>query len=411
MVPQSDRDVGMLAYSTGSEGIGGSLRRLSGDFVVSEVLYPEALSMIGAGGAGGGYAVYTMRKSKVDTRHAIARVRERSGLRLRALGLKDAAAEAEQYVCTTGRRGPRPDRVSAGGVELRLVGYSPRPLSGADMAGNRFSIRVRGASAPVATFGEYDRIANYYGHQRFGSARPVSHLVGRALLRGDYRGAAQLLLSFTSPHDRPEHAELRQMMADPACHRRAAGMLPRGMDLERIVLSGLIEHGDARRAMAAVPVAMRRLFAQAYQSYLFNVAASSLIESGEDIFSARAGDVCYGPRGEPFRHDGGGGGAGGGVPGPVPAVPLAGYAHYRKTRFEGAVSAAMEGDGAGPRDFLAKGMPEIGLDGGFRSAAARCTAVSTPGREAVSFELGRGSYATTVMREIMKPAEPLACGF
>lgn len=407
--PESDRAVGMHAYSTGDAGTGGSLRRSPGDFAVAEVLRPAALSMIRGGkreGAGGGHAVYLLRKRGIDTRHALERVRARSGLRLRALGLKDAAAETSQYVFTPGRRGPRPDRVEAGPVELELVGRSPRPLAGSDMVGNRFTIRVDGASGDIGRFAEYGRIANYYGYQRFGSSRPVSHLIGRALLLGDYGGAVSLLLSHESPHDRPENAELRRMMADPANYRRAAAALPRGMDLERTALDEMIRHGDARRAAAALPVAMRRFFAQAYQSYLFNMAASSLLAAGEDVFEARAGDVSYGPDGEPRRHD-----MDPPDPAPPPAVPLAGYARYRKTRFEAAVSGAMEADGVASGDFLARGMPEIGLEGGLRSAAVQCSGAEASGGDTVSFTLGRGSYATVVMREIVKPADPLACGF
>ena len=413
--PESDRNVGMLAYSTPDRGTGGSLRRSPGDFAVAEAIRPGTLAEIRAGGGGsgggGGYAVYLMRKRGIDTRHALARVRARSGLRLRALGLKDAAAETSQIVFAAGRRGPRPERVEAGPVELELVGISPRPLTGADMAGNRFTIRVSGASGDVGRFNGYGRIVNYYGYQRFGSTRPVSHLIGRALLLGDYGGAVSLLLSFESPHDRPENSELRRMMADPANYARAAAALPRGMDLERAVLGGMIRHGDARRAAAAVPAAMRRFFAQAYQSYLFNMAASSLLAAGEDLFEARAGDVCYGPDGEPRRYEPRPQGPTSAAPSrAVPAVPLPGYAHYRKTRFEAAVSGAMAADGVAPRDFLAKGMPEIGLEGGLRSAAVGCSAASAGG-DTVSFTLGRGSYATVVMREIIKPADPLACGF
>ena len=409
--PDADRRIGMLAYSTDGEGTGGSLRRSPGDFVVAEVLRPAALSMISAAPAdgGGGHAVYLLRKAGIDTAHALARARSASGLRLRALGLKDAAAETSQYVYSAGRRGPRPARIEAGPATLELVGYSPRPLAGTDMAGNRFTIRIGGASRPVDSFSGYGRIANYYGYQRFGSARPVSHLIGRALLLGEYGKAVSLLLSFESPYDDPERAELRRTMADPASYARALGMLPRGMDLERAVLGGMVRHGDARRAAAAVPTAMRRFFAQAYQSYLFNMAASSLLAAGEDMYEARAGDVSYGPDGEPRRLESSPPASG--AASDSPAIPLPGYAHYRKTRFEAAVASAMAADGMEPRGFLAKGMPEIGLEGGLRSAAVPCSDVAMPAADTVSFTLGRGSYATVVMREIVKPADPHSCGF
>ena len=41
-------------------------------------------------------------------------------------------------------------------------------------------------------------ILNFYGYQRFGSKRPVTHLIGKAILQRDFKKAVELILSFTS---------------------------------------------------------------------------------------------------------------------------------------------------------------------------------------------------------------------
>jgi len=55
-------------------------------------------------------------------------------------------------------------------------------------------------------------------------------------------------------------------------------------------------------------------------------------------------------------------------------------------------------------------MQEISNEGGFRNVSIKCDDFSING-DVVSFTLSRGSYATMILREIMKPVEPLKTGF
>ena len=50
-----------------------------------------------------GYAVYKLEKNGIDTNHALAEVQKRTGVRLKALGLKDSRAVTSQYVCATSK--------------------------------------------------------------------------------------------------------------------------------------------------------------------------------------------------------------------------------------------------------------------------------------------------------------------
>ncbi len=55
-------------------------------------------------------------------------------------------------------------------------------------------------------------------------------------------------------------------------------------------------------------------------------------------------------------------------------------------------------------------MQEISSEGGFRQAAIQCTDHFSKDTT-VEFTLSRGSFATIVLREIMKPEDPLGSGF
>jgi Uncharacterized conserved protein len=52
----------------------------------------------------------------------------------------------------------------------------------------------------------------------------------------------------------------------------------------------------------------------------------------------------------------------------------------------------------------------LSLDGGFRNASIDIQDFSIQ-KNLIKFQLSRGSYATIVLREILKPENPLDCGF
>ena len=138
------------------------------------------------------------------------------------------------------------------------------------MIGNNFQIKIDGASNELIKFSEFDKILNFYGYQRFGSRRPVTHLIGRSLIQKDFAGAVNLLLSYTSEYDKAENTKLRELMSDVTKYPEALKILPNGMDLEKIALKEMIEHGDPVKTLRALPLSIRRFFVQSYQSYIFN---------------------------------------------------------------------------------------------------------------------------------------------
>ena len=398
MIPKLDSEIGITVYSTNFDGIGGKIRVEPEDFKVSELLSEKVKNSIKDQD---GYAVYKLKKKKIDTNHALSGVFRKTGMRLKSLGLKDASAITEQFVCA-GSKGKSVDDFSSDKYSLEKIGFVKKPLSKKDMVGNHFTLKISDCKNNLESFSEYDKILNFYGYQRFGSQRPVTHLIGKAILHHDFDKAVDLILSFTSSYDSKENTEIREKLSDKKNYKQYFDQVPTQMDIERIVLKEMIEHDESIRALRAIPVSLRRFYVQAYQSYIFNKSLSFAFEDGENLFEAESGDICFDNHAIIGKYVNG--------MDQNLALPFVGYSYYKKTRFDFQISKIMEDEEVSPKDFFIKEMQEVSSEGGFRQAAIHCTNYSSH-ENVVDFSLSRGSFATILLREIMKPVDPILAGF
>ncbi|WP_042687133.1 tRNA pseudouridine(13) synthase TruD [Candidatus Nitrosotenuis chungbukensis] len=398
MIPKIDSDIGISVYTTKYPGCGGKIKVRNDDFKVSEVLSQKTLDSVTQSE---GFAIYKLKKSGIDTNHALETIFRKFGVHLKALGLKDSSAVTEQFVCSLGQNKSVPNYAD-GKISLEKIGFLKKPLSAKDMVGNKFVVTVTDPERDFADFAESDRIFNFYGYQRFGSRRPVTHLIGRALVQRRFDDAIALLLSFTSEYDSDENTKIRKIMSDPSNYSESLKVLPHKMDLERIALQEMIEHKDPQRAFQKLPLSIRRLFVDAYQSFIFNLTVCKAFEYGEELFLPQDGDVCYGKNANLGKYEM--------DPGQQLAIPLVGHSYFKKTRFDLHISKILQDEQINPKDFFFKEMQEISSEGGFRTASIHCTDFLIE-KNTASFTLQRGSFATMVMREIMKPVDPLKAGF
>jgi len=398
VIPKIDSEIGITVYSTKFLGSGGTIKNQNDDFVVSEIITEKANAMINEDS---GYAVYKLKKNGIDTTHALNEIFKKYGIRLKALGLKDASAITEQFVFTANKTG-RDFEVQESKYSLKKIGFSSKPLSKKNMIGNHFQIKINDPSATLRDFDEYDKILNFYGYQRFGSQRPVTHLIGKALIQKDFELAVDLLLSFTSEYDTSENAEIREVMKDKSKFSYALSVIPDKMDLEKIALKQMIDHDDPIVAIRALPLSMRRFFVQSYQSYIFNKTLSASFANNEELFYPEENDVCYDKNGNlgKFEND----------PNQRLSIPFVGYSYYKKTRFHHYIKKILDDEQITEKDFFVKEMQEISNDGGFRNSSIKCDNYKLEDN-VVSFSLSRGSFATIVLREIIKPDKPLLSGF
>ena len=398
MIPNLDSQIGITVYSTQFTGIGGKIRVEPKDFQVIELISEKVQNSINDQN---GYAVYKLKKKKIDTNHALSGIFKQTGIRLKSLGLKDASAITEQFVCS-GNKGRTIENFSTEKYSLEKIGFVKKPLSKKDMIGNHFKLKITGCQNGLSTFTEYDKILNFYGYQRFGSKRAVTHLIGKAILQRNFKKAVSLILSFTSTYDSKENTEIREKLSDEENYEKYYDKVPFQMDIERMVLKEMIEHGEPIRAIRIIPVSLRRFYIQAYQSFIFNQSLSAAFLDGENLFEAQSGDVCFDSHGIIGKY----------VKGLEQnlALPFVGYSYYKKTRFDFQISKILEQEEISPKDFFIKEMQEVSSEGGFRQAAIRCSNYSSHDN-VVEFSLSRGSFATILLREIMKPEDPIVAGY
>ena len=386
------------------------------DFRVEERLLGLEISSLETPGY---LPLYRVEKRSVDTMHMARELAAALKSRVSYAGLKDKNAFAVQFVTPTSRRGTRPKEVHGRGFDASLVGFVERPLSRSALAGNRFEIVLRdccpeiGERIQVARhLGDGRRIPNFYGLQRFGSAGAGSHTIGKALVTASFEGAVKTMLvgaKSAAPHE-SEEAFAR------GDYTEVARLLPPGKDVERQVARELSRHpGQWAKALRAVPVRLRRLYVQAYQSLIFNKTLSSALASGEDISRLEKGDnwaptaegglVTLPPRGVKETP----------CEGAVPLVQVVGYAFRNYgSRFDRIIGDVLEKEGVSPGQFYVKDLQEISSEGAFRRPhlALRDTSWDVDGTRAqAKFTLGKGQYATTLLREIVKPVDPAGAGF
>ena len=413
-ISQIDSRAGIECYCTSFAGTGGSIKQGSEGFMVSE-LVNESLDISLSYNENHRYPLYILEKRDIDSNHALFEIERELHMRFRVMGIKDAKAVTTQYAGMERVMRNPPAELKSRHTRLTLKGFTKHPLQKKFLAGNKFEIRIYNVrSSDLSGFVPHIRkVGNFYGLQRFGSERLVTHLIGREIVKRNFIQAVELLLCHTTEFDTQMSREIRNKCVDPSNYRQVLKMLPRGMDIERQVLSALVAGRDTIAALRAVPITIRRLFVQAYQAYIFNRCLSRAVMEGEDLLQPQTEDLCFemeGPAtfGRIIKYN----------PSSktklVPAIRMAGYTFQPgKGRFENITRAIMqEEEEVSAKDFYIKEMQELSHQGGFRQAPLWCTDFRYERDPlTVSFKLPKGSYATTLLREIIKPGDPIRSGF
>ena len=293
------------------------------------------------------------------------------------------------------------EKIEGKKYSLKRIGFSKKPIAKQDMLGNKFRIKISD-STNISQFDEYDKILNFFGYQRFGSKRPITHLVGKAIIQKNYQKAIDFLLGYSSKYDSDENNHYRKLISERKSDSEVIDELPKSMDIEITILKSLVKSDDQKIAIRKIPLQMRRFYVQAYQSYIYNKTLSMAFEYEEDLFLPQENDVCYDRTNKlgKFQNE----------LGQRLTVPLVGHSYFKKTRFDYYIQKILEEEEILPSDFLIKDFQEISAEGGFRNSSIQCDDFQAS-NDTVEFQLSRGSYATIVIREILKPEDPLSCGF
>ncbi len=409
-----DRSIG-ITFGTQFEGIGGRIRSSPEDFVVEEVIDGRFLSSISPEYSQPSFAVFTLAKTGIDSIHAAKLAAQMLHSKVRIIGYKDSKASTKQYLAVRARK-PLATSFTRDRFSLSLLGYTKENFSPRLLLGNRFKIWIRGIKVSeeetrrtlelASTLFKARKFPNFYGHQRFGSTRPITHVVGRHIVQGSFKDAVDTLITTPSKIDGEEIAEARRLFSEGRLKESLAEFKAKD-DIERTIITSLLEKpDDYLLALRKVSLLVRKLFVAAYSSFIFNKVLSRAMENGETL-NAKNGDVVaeFGSDyrvGRPLILEA--------VPKQdnrlVPMVPTAGYGYYQKNgRFDLLLQEVMKEEGAVPKMFHVRDAPEMSLETGLRPAPLLGNSLdyAISGSNAlISFFLVKGSYATILLREITK---------
>jgi tRNA pseudouridine13 synthase len=415
-IPKIDQLAGIQCYCTHFNGVRGLIKQNDEGFKVSEIideLFLNNLSSIWD--ENHRFPLYILNTRSIDSNHALFEIKKELGIRLKVVGIKDAKAVTRQYASSEQTKNiPREAKTQH--TLLTLKGFTKTPLRKSFLHGNEFTIAINNPKfSNISAFvPELKNIANFYGLQRFGSKRMITHLVGREIVKRNFKNAVELLLSYSTDYDSSISREVRGKCRDPKNYSQVLKQLPKGMDIEYQVISALVKGEGYIAALRSIPITIRRLFVQAYQAYLFNKCLSIAILSGENVLKGKEGDLCFEMEGQIIfgrirRLN------------PnldldskkiVPAIMLVGYAFQPgKGRFELITQKIMQEEVISAKEFYIKEMQELSAQGGFRQAPLYCRDFSYTDALTLCFKLPKGSYATTLLRELMKPEDPIRSGF
>jgi tRNA pseudouridine13 synthase len=457
LVPKLERLIGIEVYSTCSSGIGGIIRQFVEDFVVEEVLVDGSKAeidqsaerqVLGSSPVKNRYLLCVLVKRNWDMFQALRVIAEQLGISAKYIhfaGIKDAKAVTAQHITVAGVTAEEIQKVQVKDIKIRPIGYFRSKFSSYFLFGNNFHVAIRAINHPKSTIKKritrtieeleaIGGVPNFFGHQRFGTTRPITHLVGKAIVEGNFRRAVMLFLAKPSLYEHPESRQARKQLHATQDFKQALKNFPKQLRYERLMLRHLAKKPDDYvGAFRRLPIKLRELFPQAYQSYLFNKFLSRRITRGLPLVRAEVGDYVVNVERS-------------GLPmltmhkianvetlteinkaieaGKMRlAIPLVGFKQRTSLGVQGEIEKQiLEEEGISQESFKIPAMPEITARGELRAAItplnnfsideiSKDSANLFKHEAKVSFMLYRGSYATILLRELIKPRNSIKAGF
>lgn len=301
-VPKTEKQIGIKLYSTETNGLGGQLRQEVEDFIVKEVTNREE-------GNEGKYLILEVVKRDWDTHHftrTLAKIFQISQKRISVAGTKDKRALTTQKISIFDVDASEIEKIHLKDIELKVLGRSRKSIELGDLWGNNFTITIRNidysceetARLLEKTTNEIlaqGGVPNFFGIQRFGSIRPVTHLVGKAIVEGDFEKASMLYIAEPFPDEPEETKEARKFIKETRDFKEGLKLYPLRLGHERAMMNHLISNpDDFAGSFMVLPRNLYKMFVHGYQSYIYNAILCRRIEKGIPLNQAVEGDiVCF----------------------------------------------------------------------------------------------------------------------
>lgn len=407
-------------YVTSQKGIGGQIRTINEDFHVEEI--PE--TMPSGEGPNTWILIEKEGRNTLDVVLDIARELGMNRKQMGFAGMKDKSAVTRQWICVSNKSPEELQGLEDKLHHVKILDIVPnqKKLRIGQLIGNKFRLLIRNVEDPESAVIRADEILkelqemgvpNYYGFQRFGKNRPNTHLVGKALIKEGVKGAVDRYVGHPFETE-PKHIQEARQYYDDGEMEEALESMPSGMRYEKMMIRTLLREikkkGELNEksyilALRSLPKPLSRMFVHAYQSYLFNKVVSQRTKLG--IAQYVEGDILLDNE-EHLIHDFDKDEINQKIRDfeAHPSAPLYGS----KVPLAGGELGKMEQkildeENLKLEDFTVPQMPKLGSHGIRRAIRFKVWDVSAEAKEEgvlIGFSIPKGSYATSVLREVMK---------
>jgi tRNA pseudouridine13 synthase len=238
------------------------------------------------------YQVFLLKKQNLDTFEALRQVARRWRVPLFEIGyagLKDKHAVTQQYISIATSFNVQ--GFTSEQLETCFLGYTKERIQIGDLIGNEFVIVIRDLTDHAVDealvqipFIQQMGVPNYFDSQRFGSVIR-QQFIAKAILQGDCEKAVQWFLTAYQKYESRKIKDDKRRLMAAWPHIGDTRVLDKG--LARVV-DGYKTSNDWGEAYRQIPVHLRELFKNAYQSYLWNESVKELLQqlcSSENLFS------------------------------------------------------------------------------------------------------------------------------
>ena len=427
MVPPVRPDIGKEQYLSKSEGISGKLRKTPQHFSVDEVIQSgrEAHWIWAKESNEGKHAIVKITSTNWDTHVLVKELSKKLNIGERAIsfaGTKDKRARTSQYMSLKCSQEKIED-LDLDNVKIEFKHMSTKPIRLGNLVGNKFKIEITEAK----NLGNIDKIIteldqffpNYFGIQRFGVMRPITHLVGKKIVEGNYKEAVWDYLTIgdenTSGH------EGRQFLIKTKNWKEAIGRYSPHLLFERQLLGHLSRNEkDYVGAINQLPENLAKMLVHGYQSLIFNRVLDLRIKEGISINTPLIGDNII-----PVDNYGG--------PDQRRVIEVTNNNQKKLTKrclegkawVVGLLPGAQSNFTKGPQgkleqlvmkeekikfeDFMIEEIPQLSSLGMYRPLSQKINdlkyRIRKNGNPYFQFWLHKGTYATSFLREIMKSGD------
>ncbi|MBN2053038.1 tRNA pseudouridine(13) synthase TruD [Candidatus Woesearchaeota archaeon] len=325
------------------------IKELPEDFVVKE---KSSLKLADKGE----YAVFRLKKRDYTTEKAVQQIADSLGIERKRIGYagsKDSKAITEQSISIRNVRKEKVEDLKLKDIELEFLGCTNNPISLGDLEGNSFEIIIRNITEKPK---KISRIVNYFGEQRFSRNNAE---IGKAIITNDFKKAVDRILESIGESEKKMIAHLES------------------------------NKNDFVGALKLIPWKTLNMYIHAYQSKLWNETARILLEKAPPALEALKKNSS-----SAFK------------------IPLIGFStETDNNEIKMIIHDILKAEGITYNDFVIRAIPELSGAGGERDLFTQVKDLVigeleddeiNKGKKKVKifFSLGKGSYATEVIKEL-----------